>query len=173
MSDFRPLTRSQLGKFLPDPRAVKAFEQLLANTAEVTPEDITAIQINSDNAVAVANEALSLISDLLLKMEPVPTTKTGDFTLDPTDSLVINNKSGSTCVVTLPDAIIYPGRQVTFQNYQDEALISASSDVVPRGGGAAGTEILDDVAGNWATLVSDGTNWVIMKAAPYNSMLLE
>jgi len=88
-------------------------------------------------------------------------------------SLVINNKSGSTCVVTLPDAIIYPGRQVTFQNYQDEALISASSDVVPRGGGAAGTEILDDVAGNWATLVSDGTNWVIMKAAPYNSMLLE
>jgi len=81
MSDFRPLTRSQLGKFLPDPRAVKAFEQLLANTAEVTPEDTTAIQINSDNAVAVANEALSLISDLLLKMEPVPTTKTGDFTL--------------------------------------------------------------------------------------------
>jgi hypothetical protein len=42
------------------------------------------------------------------------------------------------------------------------AINSASSNVVPRAGGAAGTAIVSGTAGNWAELVSDGSNWVIM-----------
>lgn len=102
-----------------------------------------------------------------------PVTKTGDFTLAESETWVINNKSGSSCTVTLPAASSYPGRAVTFQNYQAQTLVSASSNVVPRAGGSAATGILDNVAGNWATLVSDGTNWVIMQAATYNNLLLE
>jgi hypothetical protein len=49
--------------------------------------------------------------------------------------------------------------------------VSASSNVVPQGGGAAGTAILENVSGNWATLVSNGTNWVIMQAASFNNLL--
>lgn len=75
--------------------------------------------------------------------------------------------------MTLPAAASYTGRSLTFQNYQAQTLISASSNVVPQGGGAAGTAILEAVVGNWATLVSDGTNWVIMQAAAYNNLLLE
>jgi hypothetical protein len=41
-------------------------------------------------------------------------------------------------------------------------LTSASSNVVPLAGGAAGTAILSATAGAWATLVSDGTNWIVM-----------
>jgi hypothetical protein len=44
---------------------------------------------------------------------------------------------------------------------------------VPIDGTAAGTAILLAVAGNWATMVSDGTNWVIMQAASNNNLLLE
>jgi hypothetical protein len=102
-----------------------------------------------------------------------PVTKTGNFTLAENESWVINNKSGSSCVVTLPTASSVPGRTVTFQNYQNQTLVSASSNVTPRGGGAASTAILDNVAGNWATLVSDGTTWVIMQAATFNNLLLE
>jgi len=51
--------------------------------------------------------------------------------------------------------------------------VSASSNVVSRAGGAAGTAILDNVAGNWATIVSDGTNWITTQAATYNNLLLE
>ena len=102
----------------------------------------------------------------------VPVTKTANFTLGASESWVINNKS-SACVVTLPSAASYPGRSVTFQNYQAFTLTSASSNVVPQGGGAAGTAILLGVVGNWATLVSDATNWVIMQAAPNNILLLE
>ena len=102
-----------------------------------------------------------------------PVTKTADFTLASNENWVINNKSGSTCVVTLPAASAWVGREVTFQNYQNQLLNSASSNVVPQSGGSAGTSILLAVAGNWATIVSDGSNWIIMQAAAYNNLLLE
>lgn len=100
-------------------------------------------------------------------------TKTADFTLAATENWVINNKTTTACTVTLPAASSWSGRSVMFTNYQAQTLISASSNVVPLGGGSAGTAILLDVVGNWATLVSDGTNWVIMQAAPNNILLLE
>lgn len=102
----------------------------------------------------------------------IPVTKTADFTVGLGEIWIINNKSGSTCTVTLPTASSYTGRVLTFQNYQNQFLVSASSNVVPLGGGSAGTAILDDVAGNWATLVSNGSNWVMMQEAPNNVMLI-
>ena len=105
-------------------------------------------------------------------LNSIPVTKTADFTVGAGETWIINNKSGSTCTVTLPTASSYTGRVLTFQNYQAQTLVSASSNVVPLGGGSAGTAILDAVAGNWATLVSDGTNWVMMQEAPNNVMLV-
>ena len=94
-----------------------------------------------------------------------PVTKTADFTLAATETWVINNKSGSTCTVTLPTPSVYTGREVTFKNVQAQLLVSASSNVVPINSTAAGTAILAAATGKWATMVSDGTNWVIMQAA--------
>ena len=94
-----------------------------------------------------------------------PITKTADFTLADDEFNVINNKSGSACVVTLPAASDWIGRTVNFKNTQAQALTSAASDVVPITGGAAGTGILGATSGAWATVVSDGTNWVIMAAS--------
>jgi hypothetical protein len=102
-----------------------------------------------------------------------PSTKTTDFSVASTDTWLINNKSGSTCTVTLPSPSSNTGRVLYFVNYQNQLLVSASSNVVSRSGGAAGTAILDNVAGNWATLVSDGTNWVTTQAASNNNLLLE
>jgi hypothetical protein len=102
-----------------------------------------------------------------------PVTKTADFTLGANESWVINNKSGSTCTVTLPAASAYTGRQVTFKNMQAQFLVSASANVVPIDSTSAGTAILLGVVGNWATIVSDGTNWIIMQAASNNNLLLE
>ena len=102
-----------------------------------------------------------------------PVTKTADFSLADTENWVINNKSGSTCTVTLPAASSWTGRSVVFKNMQAQTLVSASSNVVPLDSTSAGTAILLDVVGNWATLVSDGTNWIIMQAAANNNLLLE
>ena len=97
-----------------------------------------------------------------LAVRPTVVTKTADFTLADTEGWVINNKSGSTCIVTLPAASSWSGRQVTFKNLQAQTLVSASSDVAPIGSATPGTAILPATVGAWATLVSDGTNWVVM-----------
>lgn len=102
-----------------------------------------------------------------------PVTTATDYTVAAGVSWIINNKSGSSMTLTLPTASANVGRKITVQNYQAQTVVSASSNVVSQGGGAAGTAILLDVVGNWATLVSDGTNWVIMAAAAYNNLLLE
>ena len=102
-----------------------------------------------------------------------PVTKTANFTLADTENWVINNKTGSTCTVTLPTASSWTGRQLVFKNMQAQTLVSASSNVVPIDSTSAGTAILLGVVGNWATMVSDGTNWIIMQAASNNNLLLE
>ena len=102
-----------------------------------------------------------------------PVTKTADFTVAATDIWLINNKAASTCTVTLPTASANTGRKLTIKNLQAFTVVSASSNVVPIDSTSAGTAILLDVVGNWATLVSDGTNWVIMQQASNNNLLLE
>ena len=102
-----------------------------------------------------------------------PVTYTANFSVATTDVWVINNKSGSSCTATLPTASSYSGRVLRFQNYQAQTLVSASSNVVPIVGGAAGTAILNAVAGDTCTLVSDGTNWIMTQYVPNNVLLLE
>ena len=112
-------------------------------------------------------------SSIIYTASGAPVTKTADFTVAATDTWLINNKSGSTCTVTLPSAATYIGRTLTFKNMQAQTLVSASSNVVPIDSTVAGTAILLAVVGNWATMVSDGTNWVIMQQAANNCLLLE
>jgi len=102
-----------------------------------------------------------------------PVTKTADFTVAATDIWLINNKTGSTCTVTLPTASSWSGRVLRFLNYQAQTVVSASSNVVPLTGGAAGTSILLASSGDSATLVSDGTNWLMTQYIPNNILLLE
>jgi hypothetical protein len=90
-----------------------------------------------------------------------PVTKTADFTLAATENSVIHNRA-ATNTVTLPAASAWPGRTVRMKTIQAQMVVSASSNVVPLVGGAAGTAILAATAGKWADLTSDGINWVIM-----------
>lgn len=102
-----------------------------------------------------------------------PVTYTANFSVATTDLWIINNKSGSSCTATLPAAASYAGRVLHFQNYQVQTLVSASSNVVPLAGGAAGTSILLASSGDSATLVSDGSNWLMTQYVPNNILLLE
>ena len=113
------------------------------------------------------------ISASIAALSSAPVTKTADFTVAANETWIINNKSGSTCTVTLPSASLYVGRYLTFKNLQAQTLVSASSNVVLIDGTSAGTAILLAVVGNWVTMVSDGTNWVIMQRAANNCLLLE
>jgi len=129
----------------------------------------------SGGAAAPSFRALVAADIPTLPYQPTaaPVTYTANFSVAATDVWIINNKSGSSCTATLPAASSYTGRVLRFQNYQAQTLVSASSNVVPLAGGAAGTAILSAVAGANATLVSDGTNWIMTQYTSNNALLLE
>jgi hypothetical protein len=133
----------------------------------------TAAALTAGTGITITNASGAVTIAATAGGGSAPITKTANFTVANGDTWYINNKTGSACTVTLPTASSYTGRELKFVNYQAQTLISASSNVVPLGGGSAGTAILAASVGDWATLVSDGTNWIIMQAAANNCLLLE
>lgn len=91
-----------------------------------------------------------------------PVTKTTAFAVADSENWLIINGTASV-PVTLPAAASYIGRAITIKTISAFTVVSASSNVVPLVGGAAGTALLAATAGKWASLVSDGTNWIVMQ----------
>ena len=151
--------------------SANGFTGTVAN-ATTTPAitlttSITGILKGNGTAIsaAVANTDYIPLSTVL--------TKTADYTIAGTDTWIINNKPTTDLTLTFPAASLWTGRYITVKNMQALAVNSATSNIVPLDSTTAGTAILLGVVGNWATLVSDGTNWVIMQAASNNNLLLE
>jgi len=92
-----------------------------------------------------------------------PITKTVSFAVAIEEHWLICNGTAS-IAVTLPSASMFVGREIMIKTIAAFSVVSAASDVVPLTSSAAGTAILTATAGKWATLVSDGTNWIIMQA---------
>jgi len=137
----------------------------LSLVGDITDEGTITLQGNVIADLSNVTGVLSIANGGTgLSARPSVATKTADFTLADTEGWVINNKSGSTCTVTLPAASLWTGRSVVFKNLQAQTLVSASSNVAPINSATPGTAILPATVGAWATLVSDGTNWVVMQS---------
>jgi hypothetical protein len=94
------------------------------------------------------------------------TTASANLNTSPnnTYAYVIVDYAG-TCTLTLPTASNWTGREIKVKTITANTVVCPSPGVVvPLAGGSAGTAILSATAGKWATLVSDGTNWIIMQA---------
>lgn len=91
-----------------------------------------------------------------------PVSKTSSFSVAAGENWIICNGAG--IVVTLPAAASFTGREIMLKNISANAVTSNASNVVPLAGGAAGTALLPASAGSWVTVVSDGTNWIIMQS---------
>ena len=127
-------------------------------------KQIQGLQLQPQLDIAAIFSAINTLSS-------APVVKTADFTVADGETWLINNKVGSTCTVTLPAPASNVGRVSHFQNYQNEFLVSASANVIPIDGSAASTSILLAVAGQTATLVANGTNWVMTQSVPNNALL--
>jgi len=132
---------------------------LKAGGGNFTVSNFTAVcNLNLDMGTNNITNALKITASYLTRGAPV--TKTADFSVV-NESYLINNKTGSTCTVTMPSAASYTGREIYFLNYQAQTAVSNASNIVPLAGGAATTALLASGAGKWTKVVSDGTNWVI------------
>ena len=139
----------------------------LSSTLDVTGDlsvSINTLKVDTTNSrVGINKTSPSVALDVVGAISRgSPVTKTTNFNLAATENWIIVNNSVGTTTVSLPSASTAPGREVFIKTTQAQAVVSGSNDVVPLVGGGAGTPILAATAGEWATLVSDGTDWVIM-----------
>jgi hypothetical protein len=89
-------------------------------------------------------------------------TKITDFTVQPGENwIIINNALVTTA--NMPQASQWPGLEIMMKSLQN-SVVSTSSNIVPLSSTVAGTAILSSGGQKWATLVSDGTNWIIMQS---------
>lgn len=128
--------------------------------AAVTDETGTGLLVFSTSPVLITPNIGAATADSLQRGAVV--TKTTSFTLAATENWVICNGS-ATITVTLPSAASFPGREIMLKTIAAFTVVSASANVVPLAGGAAGTAILAATPGQGRTLVSDGVNWILMQ----------
>jgi hypothetical protein len=76
---------------------------------------------------------------------------------------IVVNHAG-TVTLTFPSASASTGTEFHIKTITNNAVNSNDNNVVLLAGGSAQAGILSATAGKWATIVSDGTNWVIMQA---------
>lgn len=116
---------------------------------------------NISQLIVAINSFASLYSASAYK-SPITVT-TAAATIDSTQSWVIVNYAG-TSTLTLPSAVSFPGRVITIKTVTANGVNSASSNITPINGTGTTSTILTAVQGRSATLVSNGTTWVIMQA---------
>lgn len=138
---------------------------MTVNTISAMQAEITANLPSANPAALTAAALRGVLADMtsLLGLDlSGPVTQTAStYTVGASDYSIIANASG-TLTLTLPAAASFTGRSLQIKTIAAFTVVSATSNVVPLAGGAAGTAILAGTAGRWAFLQSDGTNWVIM-----------
>lgn len=116
------------------------------------------------NALLLSSSPTTLLVNRNNTWNGIPKTVSGSTYTVVTSDSILNFATSATCTVTLPSAAVNVAQILTLRNTAAFAINSASSNVVPLAGGAAGTAILAATAGKYCTLQSDGTNWIIQSA---------
>jgi hypothetical protein len=78
----------------------------------------------------------------------------------------LNIHQDATVTLTLPNAATYPGKELIIKQTGSGVVFSASSNIIgftTAFNGSTQTAIINPTGSRFATLVSDGTNWIIMQ----------
>ena len=118
----------------------------------------------SNNGVGdiTIGSGLNLTSDVLNVNSKITNINTSQYSITSTD-LYIDNKNSSSTTIILPLAGLNVFRELKFKNSSTGALI-ANGNIIPLSGSGTTTTILPATNAKWCTLVSDGTDWIIMQS---------
>lgn len=125
---------------------------------------VRTLELSDQNIWAIL-QALqtNLVTQTVALSAPTTVDSANTYSVTGSDSALIVNR-GATVTLTLLAAADVPGRSLLVKTIAAHTVVSATSNVVPLAGGAAGTAILAATAGKWAELRSDGSVWHIMAA---------
>ena len=162
----RRLTRAQLSEFLPDPRAVRAFEQLLKQVSDLLPADVqTILAAIDDVAVEAASadaraaqclDALNRIADALEVLATAPAGQQAQSIDDLAPPIQIG-----TLGQQQRDNVSITGGSVTANLTNNQNTLMTSSATLSNGAGAATATLTNaPAAGNptkWVAINDNGT----------------
>jgi hypothetical protein len=111
-----------------------------------------------DTTRQAANNPAALLPSLFALVGGTYRSITGASLTVTQESVLVANFAGT---VTLTLGTV-ASRFIYVKTIQNQTVVSASANVVPLLGGAAGTAILAATAGKWAIIFYNGTNWEIL-----------
>ena len=133
---------------------------------------------NSNGSISNTNNGQTSLSCLSRGAPYTITTSTYDFTdinLNPNPnsiSWIICDTTTADIIIRLPEAFTFIGREIMLKNIGTNIVYSSDtsppsvliSNIVPLSGIGFTNIILPGTVGYWATIVSDGTNWITMQS---------
>jgi hypothetical protein len=132
-------------------------------SAKDASASVSGIVNTTTQSFAGAKTFTNLVGFQRAIQRPVESVTVSSASITTSSTWVVVNNAG-TVTLTFPAASSSTGTEFHIKTITNNSVISASSNIAPLAGGSASTAILSATAGKWATLVSDGTNWVIMQA---------
>jgi hypothetical protein len=120
--------------------------------------------LNSNGSISNTNTTQSSLVSIGSLSRGAPKTIIGNYTILKSDNWIICNSS-SIITIILPSGTDNIGRELMFKNIGSNTVISSSSNITSLDGTTTTTQILSGTAGQWATLVYDGSNWNIMQGS--------
>jgi hypothetical protein len=132
-------------------------------SAKDASASVSGIVNTTTQSFAGAKTFTNLVGFQRAIQRPVESVTVSSASITTSSTWVVVNYAG-TVTLTFPAASSSTGTEFHIKTITNNAVVSQSSNVVPLAGVSASTPILSATAGKWATLVSDGTNWVIMQA---------
>ena len=113
--------------------------------------------INSNSSITNTNTNSVSVTSL---SRGAPFIITSSYTVENTDNWIICNGIG--IIITLPSGTLYTGRELMFKNITANGVTSTTLNITQLDNSVSDV-ILQPVIGNWVTLVSNGTNWIVMQ----------
>jgi hypothetical protein len=161
------LTRTQLAEFLPNQRAIRAFEQLLKQVSDLLPTDIQTIlvAINDVSAAAAAaddraTQCLDTLNRIADSLELLTTAPVAQRTLEVTDDLQPPVQIG-TLGQQQRDNVDITGGTVAAKLVNNQSVLLRSSATLANGSaGSVATLTNSPVVGNptkWVSIDDNGT----------------
>lgn len=94
------ITREQLKKIVPDQRALKAFEELIAQISSLQPNTIDGVSLTAERALAATNQIQASLDRIasaleLLALAPASVSQRIEDNLSPTNYIGSNYDSYS------------------------------------------------------------------------------
>jgi hypothetical protein len=120
--------------------------------------------LNSNGSISNTNTNQSSLVSIGSLSRGAPKTITNNYTILKSDNWIICDPT-SLITITLPSSTDNIGRELMFKNIGSNTVNSSTPNISSLDGTTISSTILSGTAGQWATLVYDGSIWNIMQGS--------